>query len=475
MKGKWLLLTVFFLALLAPSLATDSLTLDVSAVDNSIAFNETARFVLTITNNQDHADRFLFSSTPSQLGAGTLWRFSPQVVDIAAHSSEDVIFDIIPPKDIRVGTYDLDIIVYSASDPNLRATNQVRFYITSEYPHLSASIDLPDQLYPGTIPVNIIVENTGVDTQENLTAVFESDLFGGYDIEIGTLRPDETRLVFNQDVDIPTSTEVGRYEVKLTFYKNGEYIDEVKKNIEVLGKGNLAISQDIRRGVLTTKYTITLTNVGNEIADEEWTVGVPSWKRFLVYASPKEERVDIAQGTANFVWPINLAPDESTTIYYEISYRPLLALILSLLLLAYVLAWYFRKEFSLSKSTARKKGYLEVKLTIKNNTSEVQHNVVVEDKIPAPLKLVREFGTKTPTAIKKEANAVKLIWKFRHLGPFEEVILTYGIKLRLSVVGLIMLPAAVLKAKVGKKLKKFYSNQASIRGKVSIKEKEEEA
>lgn len=476
MKLKWLLVFgIIFLAILAPVKAANEILLSSEAVTNSISYNETARFVLTITNNQDTADRFLFSSTPSQLGSGTMWRFNPQVVDIAAHSSEDVIFDLTPPKDIRVGTYDLDLIVYSASDPDIRETETIRFYITKEYPHLSANIDLPSELYPGTIPINIIVENTGVDELDDLTAVFESDLFGAYDLEIGSLKSGETKLVFNDKVTIPTSTEVGTYDAKLTFYRDGEYVDELDYEITILGKGNLAVSKNIDKGILATKYFVKITNVGNVATEQEWTAKFPAWYKWFISAKPKQDSINSEGNTVIFSWPINLGTGESTIIYYEVSFAPLIALVLSVIFLSYVLAWYFRKEFSLSKNTRSKKECIEVKLTVKNNTADIQHNVVVEDKIPTPLKLVREFGTKTPTAIKKEGTAVRLIWKFRHLGPFEEIILTYGLKSRLGVVGPIRLPVAILKAKIGKRVKMFYSNPTTLHGKIAVKEKEEEA
>jgi len=469
---KWLLVSLLFIVLLAPAFA-QAIVVDTEPVKNQIAYDETARFRIIITNNQDMTDKFLFASTPSQLGSGTLWRFIPQTVTIISDGSEDVILDITPPKDIRVGTYDIDITTYSATDPKIRGTGIVRLQIIKEFPHLEANIGMPGELYPGTLPVNIIVENDGVETQGNITAVFESDLFGAYDLEIGTLKAGESRLVFNQDITIPTATEVGKYDAKVVFYKNGEYVVETKKDITILGKGDLAISQDIDKGVLTTKYKVTITNVGNAQSDEQWSTVMHCMKRFLI-SSSKEPTVDVDPGkTATFIWPIVLAPGESTVINYQISYAPVLALIIAILFMIYVFAWYFRKEFTLTKQAQTKKGHLEVKLIIKNNTSEIQHDVIVEDKVPTPLKLVKEFGTQAPTAIKKEAGAVKMIWKFRHFGPFEERILTYGLKSSLGIVGLIILPAAVLKAKVDKTLKRFYSNTFTIKGRISVKEKEE--
>ena len=472
MKIKWLLMfSIVFLLLLAPAMAAGEITVDTKAVTNVIEYDETARFVLTITNNQEDPDRFLFSSTPSQLGSATLWRFNPQTVDIADGASEDVIFDLTPPKDIQVGTYSLDIIVYSSSDNSIKGYGIIKFEITSEYPRLTASMAMPGELYPGTLPITVIVENDGVEAQENLSAVFESDLFGAYDLEIDALRAGETKLVFNNDVEISSSTEIGRYVAKVVFYKNGEFVNEVKKDITILGKGNLAISHDVDKGLLTTKYSATLTNVGNAVVDEEWSAEFKSWQRIFVDASPKQASIDTTKGLATFVWPVVLSPGETTTLNYQISYSPLLAIIFAMLFLAYVLIWYLGKEFTIKKEAKTKKDHIEVKLTIKNNTAEIKHDVVVEDRIPTPLKLVREFGTKAPTAIKKGAGTMRMIWKFRHLGPFEEVILSYGLKSRLSVVGQINLPAATLKAKIGNSLKRFISNTFVLTGKIAVKEK----
>ncbi|MBD3262759.1 hypothetical protein GF374_00060 [Candidatus Woesearchaeota archaeon] len=475
MKIKWLLvISIVLLAILAPVSAADDIVVTTEAVKDKIPYDGTLRYVITITNNQDYADKFLFSSTPSQLGQSTLWSFKPQTVSVPSGGSEDVVFDLTPPKDIRVGTYGLDIIVYSSTDTSIKGYSSIRFEITSEYPHLEATIEMPGELYPGTLPVSVIIENDGAKTQDNLTAVFESELFGAYDLEIGSLNPGETRLVLNEEVEIPTSTEPGYYTSKVVFYKNGEFVDETEKDITVFGKGNLAVSHDIKKGILTNKYSVTLTNVGNAESNEKWNADFASWKRILVKSNPEQLDVIVTDGTATFEWPIILQPGESTTINYQISYSPILATILALLFFVYVVYWYFGEAFSLKKEARKTKGHIEVKLLIKNKTPEIQHNIIIEDMVPTPLKLVKEFGTKTPTAIKKLKSGTKMSWKFRHLGPFEEVILTYGIKSRLSVVGTLTLPAAVLKAKVGKSLKKFYSNSFSLTGKVSVKEEEPE-
>ena len=464
--------SIMFLLLLTPAIAADEITVDTKAVTNTIAYAETARFVLTITNNQEDPDRFLFSSTPSQLGPSTLWKFNPQIVDIANGESADVILDLTPPKDIRVGKYAIDIVVYSSSDPSIKGYGTIRFEITSEYPHLKANMAIPGELYPGTLPVTVIVENDGVESQENLSATFESELFGAHNLPVDTLDAGETRVVFNQDIEIPSSTEIGRYVAKVVFYQNGEFVSEVKKDITILGKGDLVISHDIDKGLLTTKYSATLTNIGNAEVDEEWSADFKSWQRIFVDATPAQSKIDTSEGLATFVWPVVLLPGETTTLNYQISYSPLLAIIFAVLFLFYVLVWYFGKEFTLKKEAKTKKGHIEVKLTVKNNTAEIKHEVIVEDRVPTPLKLVKEFGTKAPTAIKKGAGTERLIWKFRHLGPFEEIVLSYGLKSRLSVVGQIKLPAAMLKAKIDKTMKRFISNTFILTGKIAVKEQE---
>ena len=85
-----------------------------------------------------------------------------------------------------------------------------------------------------------------------------------------------------------------------------------------------------------------------------------------------------------------------------------------------------------------------VNVSIRNNTNNEMKNVKVEDMIPKPLTLVRDFGTVIPNSLVNRKNGTKLVWKFATLAPKEEMILTYQVKSSMHVIGNLQLPQAKL-------------------------------
>ena len=116
-----------------------------------------------------------------------------------------------------------------------------------------------------------------------------------------------------------------------------------------------------------------------------------------------------------------------------------------------------------------KEGISEMKIIIhlKNRTSDVVNNIFISEKIPRLGELIKEsyLGTLEPSKIlihEKRGTIVK--WELPSLEPFEERIITYRIKSKLSIVGGIRLPPTRVKFDTKKGRERIiFSNKCEIK------------
>ena len=159
--------------------------------------------------------------------------------------------------------------------------------------------------------------------------------------------------------------------------------------------------------------------------------------------------------------PISVPVGEEVTYKYDISYVPLAAALVLIALALIMLGFYYSTPYKLVKSvTVQKKGkekFIGIQLALKNKTGKKQKNIMIEDYVPIPLVVSREFGTMSPTAIRKQKDKLALTWKFDELQPREERMLSYKMKSKLEVDGKIGIPAANVTQKVGKKKIQIFS------------------
>jgi len=122
-----------------------------------------------------------------------------------------------------------------------------------------------------------------------------------------------------------------------------------------------------------------------------------------------------------------------------------------------------------SKVLAKEGGIAGLKIIIhlKNRSERTLENIKIVDKIPTIAEVERDFevGTLRPTAITKGRSAISISWDLAALEPYEERLITYHVKSRLSVLGGFNLQHAVVKY-VTKKGKEVIvtSNKVDMRG-----------
>jgi len=453
MKKLFLLASLFLVFTIVHA---TSLTITHEIIKNEIDWDSTAKFKIYVTNQGTQRDICL--RTPIW---GTIY-LSDAKFTLAPGQTKIIDVSIKPPTEVLAGTYGITVLAFPCDNPDDKTAAYLRVVVKSERPHLKATASL-EGVTPGNIPLNIIVQNEGSLPVENISIKVSSPFFAPFEVSVPSLKSGEVKLVYSGEFNLPSNTTPGAYELKYDFYVNGQYVRTQTEYISVLGKGVLTVDKSTSGNFLISTTKLTVKNVGNAEAHENISHAVASWQLHFAKISPKPRQEQLPNGVTLLTWDVHLKPQESAVLIYEVNYAPILLGILIAIGICYLGLLTTQHKIECEKSAARSKGAIEVKLRIKNKSNSELKHIVIEDIIPAPFKLAKEFSTLTPVAIKKELGKTKLIWEIDSLYPNEECHISYGIKSTLNIIGKILVPPAKVSYRYDNKKRTTYTNQIIVK------------
>jgi hypothetical protein len=275
------------------------------------------------------------------------------------------------------------------------------------------------------------------------------------------IAPKQSKII---DISIapPKTINSGVYSIYFQFQENGNKIDYKYLHVTinedspvVEAKVKFIEETEVQEAwseeFLVKSYSATIINKGNAEATGTWETKVTNIEQFFLNAEPIVE-IEHTDDEVILNWDYVIPVDEQVIVSYTINYYPLAIAGGVIIFALTILGLYYMTRYKLVKTILHKKnGYIGVQLSIKNKTNKKQKNVVVEDYVPIPLMISREFGTMSPTAIRKKKDKLVLMWKFDELQPREERMLSYKMKSKLKVEGQIVIPPATIIQKDGKK------------------------
>ena len=296
----------------------------------------------------------------------------------------------------------------------------------------------------------IELENLNPLNLTNLGIHIKSDLFEK-DIITDLKSLEQKTETITVDLDpfqAPTTSTV-----TVTINRDSKTLRTIKKSIEVISYSNLIITEVNSSGFLRSTKRKIYTNLGNVKAVENIKVPVNTFTGLFTKTEPRyifaEEK---NKNNQYMTWTLELEPKEKKEIKIESNYQMPFFVILSLVL---ILTLYFvyrspiiiRKDGEIIKS--EQGGITEVKVLIyiKNRTKHSMSKLKIMDKIPNIADVKDEFiiGTLKPTKIvKHDKKGTLMEWEISSLDPFEERIISYKIKSKLSILGFFNLPPAIV-------------------------------
>ncbi len=194
-------------------------------------------------------------------------------------------------------------------------------------------------------------------------------------------------------------------------------------------------------------------------------------KKLFTATYPEAKVIKDQTGKTFFAWELTLAAGESAEpIIIVTSYRWLFYII-AIMIVACVAYVGFKNPLIVRKqgiTLGGKEGLGELKImiNIKNPSNHTIHDMTIFDKVPNLADLVHEFGMGTLSPVKilrsEKDGSTLLKWNIEKLDPYEDRIISYKIKPRLSIVGDFSLPRTTVNYKKNDKLIKVNSNVAVV-------------
>ncbi len=244
----------------------------------------------------------------------------------------------------------------------------------------------------------------------------------------------------------------------------------LEEKFEVTGYSEI-IEREIPKKTAFLKATEgkTYYNEGNIKAEKQILAETNFFNRIFTGTEP-EAYVIYRNGKQYLTWDISLEPRETRQIAITKDYRILFFMIL-LAVLSVLFYYVFRSPVVMKKEAVVigiKEGgisELRVLIHIKNRTGTAFENFAVTDRVPhiADLDEDIETGTLKPTKSVRHKEGLMIKWELPALEKYEERILSYKIKSKLTILGGFMLPKATAKfAEKGKKEKTEKSNPVRV-------------
>jgi hypothetical protein len=265
---------------------------------------------------------------------------------------------------------------------------------------------------------------------------------------------------------VPLNAEMpkaGTYEVKMTFTIDGyEYAES--KDIVLEPIVNLEEISEKTGNFLSYTASITKENTGNSVTDATITVNKALISSMFTSFDIKPNSVKRSGNSIVYEFTKELNPNEKLAVNAKTSYYLPLAILILLVIAVWILIVVLTPQVKVQKKAVKVRtssGVFATKivLSIKNKGREVTDLKII-DRLPAFTELVPEkFGTISPTEIRKKI----LIWHVDKLAQNEEILLSYIVYSKLTVIGTLAVPISFATYKDAKgNMHESRSNASSV-------------
>ncbi|MFT7615653.1 MAG: hypothetical protein ACI8Y7_000468 [Candidatus Woesearchaeota archaeon] len=452
-----LLLCVLLFAV--PVAAEDTFSVTYKAIKDQIFIDEVAEFEVTITN---HA---LISQKFSMFTIDPLWRVHHEgsVVTLAPKEKKTVRVLLDPTRLVdpaNAYTVPLTIRPKDGDQQTIKPVVVIDTTTRKTYnPSVFVDVEVNEE--------NIIVPNEVFDVTvrllnknrlmiDPLQVTVEATHFSD-DFSTQLLSNDGVTKILSFKVDPQTQPGDGQLDIHLS--ANGEDLGIVKSFTYRV----VASAPGFEREVLTNEqkifkntYAVELLNNGNVLSSETIQVELGGIQKYFV-TSNQDVVIEDIDGTTYAVFDATLQPGDSLELSVQSNARPFVFWTLAIIILIVVctvLYYTFRTAVVIQKRVHMLRGVedstsrLKVVLHIKNRTGKMLENVKVIERTPNITEVDKEFslGTLKPSKIvSSNARGSLIRWDFVTLEPYEERIITYHVNSKLSILGDINLPDAIVK------------------------------
>ena len=455
------LMIVLVVGLIAVSGVAADFDVSYEAIENRILPGDTAYYTLTIENELDREDRFrilieevewVLRSDPD--------RFYFTGVSIPARGSES--FSLMLRSSTKdVGNYRVNLHITSERTGE-RKTIQLPVSITSpdgtvgEYlTAVSRLIEFPSQVDPRDgFTMNVNLRNRNPRNITEFQVLVDSDLFTVSNATpLGPLESTQVSL----HVDLPRDLEPQTVDMVTVFIADGvQLVDRFYDSFEIIPFTDVERSIERESGLFRFTRSYVYTNEGNAPAIVEDSARVNLFSRFFSAVridGERTERAVLTNSSGTYVtWSVPLESGERSRIDVTANYGVLFWLVV-IAIAGLVVASLMRSPVSIRKDAVvvgvSEGGISEIRVVVhlKNRSPRKFVNISVVDTVPKIAEYVPDKEENMHTlrvyTNQREGSIVK--WNLETLERYEERILTYRVRSKLSIVGGLNLPRTLLR------------------------------
>ena len=320
-------------------------------------------------------------------------------------------------------------------------------------PSVSVILDAPSSLDPRKdVSLRVNLENLNLKDLSKVDVKLRSSLFNqDYSTSLAGLEKKSVSFTLSVDPLTKPQDDVLRVSVLVQDPVSPYQFEAAPFVVSIEPYGDIVFEPVQEKLFLERITRVKVVNTGN--VDRVGSYALPGGflKSLVSKGTPAYER-KVVDGVSVFSWDVSLGVGQSSEIVLVTNYR-LPIIVLVLILLGVVAYFKFRSPIVIFKSAVvvgtKEGGISEFKvlLEVKNRSPSVLKNVNILDNLPHMVDVMKEFeaGSLHPVSIMKHNTGTLLKWVIDDLDGFEERVITYKIKSKLSILGSLTLPVAVAK------------------------------
>ncbi|MBS3119316.1 hypothetical protein J4475_00670 [Candidatus Woesearchaeota archaeon] len=458
MKKLWIVGLLLALTLV-PVVSAQDFSVSKREIKSTILLQgDIATYDLIIANEQEADDRFRINLRD------VLWTLGSRPIsdvvsgiNIPAGESRTSSIWLLPTDDVNFGIHQVDVVVASRNTGEyiiIPLTVNYRSDVASLKEYLAAVsriVELPSSVDPRKpFKINVNIDNRNPRDIKKLDVIVESDLFNlSKSTNLGPL----FKKVVSFDVALDPLTPPGEHDVKVTIAVDGEQLEpKLIESFEVTGYSDVQeVMESVKTGFLSKSTAKTLKNNGNTPTTETLRFQTGLIKGWFTSVTPAAYSIVNEEGRFLGV-DLALQPDEARTVTVRTSYQPIFW-ILILALLAWGAYYVLRSPVALRKEgivvATREGGISELKVLVhvKNRSNNQFDRVTIVDRVPNIAQIEQpDVGSLKPSKIfqhKREGTVAK--WELTSLERYEDRIISYQVKSKLTILGSIRLPSVLIK------------------------------
>ena len=451
LKAHNLLIAIIFILAIMP-FASAEVLLKEKVINNVIVkeLNLPATYDITIINNGAY-DFFTIDAlydvniTPSD------------PIGVDKNSEKTVSIQVYPSKALRDNQIGLFSVVYYAKGDE---SDLAKSILDMNFVSLAdlISIEMPSSISKDASSMKVRI-NLTEDTVLNADLTIVSELLS-YKKQI-SLTNKEIELTVPLKAIKP---QAGTYEVKFTFDIDGyDYTESKDLMLESVIKTEEGASES--GWFMCEKTEMTKENTGNSVTDVTVSLSKSVISGLFTSFSMKPTSIKRSGSTVTYEFTQELNPGDKLTVDATTSYYLPLIIIILLIVAAWIFVYVLTPQVKVDKKAVKvrtRSGVFATKivLSVKNKGKKEVNDLKIIDRLPAFTELVPgKFGTISPSEVRKRT----LIWNLDRLEVNEEVMLSYIVYSKLTIIGKLDIPITFVTYKdLNGKLHEAKSNNLAV-------------